>query len=586
MSYGSPSVFESYNAKNLKPRQVAETFVPSDNFKQLTQRRNSLIIGPRGSGKTTLLKMLQNEALDSWKHKDAESYVSKIDFNGVFIPTDRVWKEQVDSLTKNIQQGETIATAIFTTHILYRLSTSFKYISSKLDKANTEHDFIKQLAEVWHLKIESFSYLSLLSALSIRKSEIPRLANELSSSSDSSSIYLDEYKYLFLDFIQSISSSVELFNSFYNTAENNWALLFDELELAPNCVVQKLIDSLRGSNDNLIFKLSMSPFSPDITIVKDMFSAMAGNDHDFIRLWSAKKVGSNKLFSNQLLKSMLKERGLEDVDPDTIFGKPRLILHSTLINNAWENDPTFKQYLADKGFDNKSIEKADPNIKDSIVRKVIPLLKIRNVARNPYREGQPAKYRSLKSLPNYYSGSEKIFEILEDNPRWLIGVLSPLLDEYQNTQKKIKPDRQLKEINSAMQNFFYLLKTIPSPIQRSKRSSAGIEFTIDLIGEYFKKEVILQDFKDQPHGSFYVDRNVDVELRNSLGAALNAGALVEVGGHENGVFLSDLIDRRFRLSYLLAPKYRQPILLMTGVSLSSILKDKEDKFSYAIPLFE
>lgn len=94
----APSVFETFNAKNLRPEQVARTFVPSSNFESLAMRRHSIVVGPRGSGKTTLLKMLQPEALDNWSHDEATRYRAAIDFTGVFVPTDRVWKEQIEAL--------------------------------------------------------------------------------------------------------------------------------------------------------------------------------------------------------------------------------------------------------------------------------------------------------------------------------------------------------------------------------------------------------------------------------------------------------------------------------------------------------
>src|SRR5438045_309341 len=94
----TPTIFESFNARNLDPEKVAETFVPSKQYDSLIKRRHTLIVGPRGSGKTTLLKMLQEPALEAWQHDSAEHYRSKIDFTGVFIPTDISWGEQLQLL--------------------------------------------------------------------------------------------------------------------------------------------------------------------------------------------------------------------------------------------------------------------------------------------------------------------------------------------------------------------------------------------------------------------------------------------------------------------------------------------------------
>lgn len=90
--------YSSYNARFLTPMQVAQSFIPSQNFEKLLLEDHCQIIGPRGSGKTSLLKMLLPDAIDNWKHHRAEHYREKINFSSVFIPTDIVWKHQLESI--------------------------------------------------------------------------------------------------------------------------------------------------------------------------------------------------------------------------------------------------------------------------------------------------------------------------------------------------------------------------------------------------------------------------------------------------------------------------------------------------------
>ena len=92
------SLFEAFNARDLKPEDVAGTFVPSTKYSDLSAPTHALLIGPRGSGKTTLLKMLSLEALRLWNHEQAEGYRGRIDFTGVFVPADITWGAMVDSL--------------------------------------------------------------------------------------------------------------------------------------------------------------------------------------------------------------------------------------------------------------------------------------------------------------------------------------------------------------------------------------------------------------------------------------------------------------------------------------------------------
>src|ERR1700691_1490736 len=92
------NVFESFNARNLAPEQVARRFIPPKHFDELVLRRHTLIVGPRGSGKTTLLKMLQLPALAAWQHHAASSFRRKIDFCGAFVAADVSWGAQLTAL--------------------------------------------------------------------------------------------------------------------------------------------------------------------------------------------------------------------------------------------------------------------------------------------------------------------------------------------------------------------------------------------------------------------------------------------------------------------------------------------------------
>jgi hypothetical protein len=42
--------------------------------------------------------MLQTRALETWKHADATKYRDRIDYAGVFVPTDIAWEDQLDNL--------------------------------------------------------------------------------------------------------------------------------------------------------------------------------------------------------------------------------------------------------------------------------------------------------------------------------------------------------------------------------------------------------------------------------------------------------------------------------------------------------
>ena len=101
--------------------------MPPPTFEELCHQTSSLVVGPRGSGKTTLLKMLHPLALENWNHPDSHSYRNKINFTGVFIPYDRNWNDQIDSLGQGKLDCDSqmcFKRCAFTTHILHSLVES------------------------------------------------------------------------------------------------------------------------------------------------------------------------------------------------------------------------------------------------------------------------------------------------------------------------------------------------------------------------------------------------------------------------------------------------------------------------------
>jgi len=84
----SSQLYDSFNARNYTPSQVAETFISSEDFETLWRNEHTVLLGPRGSGKTTLFKMLTVQALYSWSHPLAEKLKSRKPFTAIFVPTD------------------------------------------------------------------------------------------------------------------------------------------------------------------------------------------------------------------------------------------------------------------------------------------------------------------------------------------------------------------------------------------------------------------------------------------------------------------------------------------------------------------
>ncbi len=165
-----------------------------------------------------------------------------------------------------------------------------------------------------------------------------------------------------------------------------------------------------------------------------------------------------------------------------------------------------------------------------------------------------------------------MLDMLEGNPRWIIGVIGPLLDIYLQTNKCILKRIQMVEIQKAANQFKSLLSAMPCDVSPKGDPPKNVMTILDMIGHYFSKVVVIDKFQPEPVGSFVVDPNTSKEFEIALALALNAGAIVYIPGTTSSIIIKSVIERRFRLSYLLAPNYHIPIQLMRITSLRQVQK--------------
>jgi len=609
----APTIFESFNARTLNSSQVARTFIPPENFTELIRRSHTLVIGPRGSGKTTLLKMLEEPALEAWAHPDADSVRQRVAFTGIFVPYDVTWNRQLSSVTEarlSNEFREAVAVASFTTHVLRATVAAMQYrIHGPMPHAGVRHrrvelnrdaeaNLVQTLASSWKLELRVPSLLGLKYALLQRQSHLGELATKIALGVLDGDL-TSENNYLFLDFLQATSLAVELFDDNINEPEGKWALLFDELELAPTFITEQLVRSLRSSVPKLLFKLSLSPFSREVRFFEDAFSAMPAQDYSVINLAYARKEDGYS-FCRALLDAILRERGLRPIEPDRLLGRSEFMtereeyraagtayhkgsrLHKKLVRLR-DQDASFRAYLERRGLELDRLEELDPERRASEVRKVIPLVTVRLAFRRPDESGfrhRLGRTRGRRN-PQLYSGATSLFAMAEGNPRWFIGLITRLLDKHDPGVGHIPRHIQNAEVTSTVFRFRALLRSIPAYREESGRMR-GILVEVDRIGDYFYDHCVLFPFTANPALAFRVDRNAPPSLLEGLGRALNAGALVYIPDPEGLPVFSTLAGKTFRLSYLLASYYGLPLGLGATRNLRRILRWNS---SGQLPLF-
>jgi hypothetical protein len=591
------TLFHAYNARFLEPREVAETFVPSHHFYRLLERSNSLVIGPRGSGKTTLLMMLQEQTLEVLRNRSPDLQIPDNNFTGAFIPTDITWSKQLETLASAnvpLYKSTLLTDIAFTLHVLRCLLSAMEFRCKKVNLANhVESDIAKTLSDCWKLERSCLSLASIRYLLLSQLNKVHATVHPTSASGREGEVcnVLDAFPRL--DLLSSVSLAVEIFNDFTGNSDRKWALLFDELELAPSQIRKQLMSYLRSVNNKLLFKLSLVPFSDEIRDLSSFMSASEQNDFSVIQLWYSNK-NDERSFSRKLWKQLVKNSRLENRNPEEILGtsifdtdprdwqKNETAYHKESrqlrrFRSLAKKDLTFQQYLDKEGIDLDEVESISPERRAATVRKVSGIVAIRDsvLSERSSKDGTLAK-RSRATL-EIYSGANAMFAMLEGNPRWFKAVIGDLILAMTPNQKTIRASKQARAIEKASERFRALLRTIPCPKVNDVSPQQGIITLIDTIGDYFSKELTKIPFTPDPHNSFAASSDSDEQLIRSLGAAINAGALVWIPKSDADIVSSDLRGKRLRLTYLFSPFYR--LLLRTGkqISLTTITKQPAKK---------
>lgn len=310
-------------------------------------------------------------------------------------------------------------------------------------------------------------------------------------------------------------------------------------------------------------------------------------------------------FGLALLESMLEDAGCTEATPEDIFGttaagmldeapdaqssayRPGTPLQMRYKRLA-ERDPSFAQYLADNAVDLDTMHKLASSERASIVRKVTSVVAVRETFRSEAQLPGGRRVQRSRKNPGLYTGVEALLAIVEGNPRWLIGLMGPLVRRYKEEQRRISRATQASAITTAANRFRALLRTVPyvpegqSGGRQRQQASRGLLSLLDVLGERFHRHVVVDPFSSEPVLSFTVDANSPAGLLEALGKALNAGAIILVPDAAAEAITSSIKGKRFRLSYMLAPNYGLPLLLGREGSLQRLLIDERN---HSAPLF-
>lgn len=595
------TVYEDFNARHMSPRDVADKFVPCDEFKLLWQHKSVLLMGPRGSGKTTLMKMLTPEALHSWSHRDADAVKQQIDYHSVYIPYDLHWRHQLSFYEKQLQRTPRFARRFsecaVTTTIIWRAVRTMEELV-RLDPTEAanipaESSLCECLIEAMKLDRTVPAFVAVEEKLLLRLSEIRMLCNRIADTCKSDNDVDALPAFFYLDYLDVLRIICRRFNHSYPAiSKSRWALLFDELELAPRWFQERVANELRSTDELFYFKLSTTPI-PEFL---ENSEARPRQDFEPIRLWRQSKIQKRQDdFFDALFQSIMERKGIKGLAAETVFGRCSISEDREDTppphpyrrgSDEWrdlkeeaDRDPSIRSILERYKIDPSDPSTDDISIRDSVLRKLKPIVTHRR-AFNKYGESEKARARSRKFV-GIYSGKEAIFDMADGNPRWLIGLTNDLAREMRETKsneiKRIRATTQARILTRASNQFNALIKTIPNASARNSQTDTTTHLSsiLSTIGDYFFQQQVRTDATLDPVGSFTIDSWISDELVRVLRLAIDHGAIVYVDP-DDIAFDSSLRGKRFRLSYMLAPAYKLTFRLYAARALSTCLQNTKE----------
>ncbi len=361
------------------------------------------------------------------------------------------------------------------------------------------------------------------------------------------------------ELVQLMDASINIVNQYFGNLNEKWALLFDELELAPDSFIQPLLNSMRGGPQNIILKLALSPYHKDVSITEDSFSSMHKQDLSFINLSGVREDGVE--FARALSEYIFKQDNL--LEPIESYFEGFEIDRDKEFSELADVDTSFTDYLKEQGVLGKKYLDLDGTARD-VVRRIQFNVHLRNY------------HLSRRKRPsNYYTGFLNICNILDYNPRMLIGVMS-IFASIAKSEGVVKNHKQIECINEYYQSFKALLNTIA--IESDESDVRSLYDVIKEIAQFFHLQIHGDTFSPNPKGSINFKNDFNENYMDAIGLALNSGALVieksEIDAFQD---VNNLRGARCRLSYIFSPEYKLLLNLQPPVDLVTILNHRRLK---------
>ena len=610
---GPGKIFDVLNARYSDPYRVAETFIPPEQYNQLRKPGNSLLVGARGTGKTTLLKMLKVSAIEAMNNTIPQRDAVSADYVSAFVANDRNWSSRISDFAAQLESQELqdfARRAIYLNECLRAImKTASEVLQSKTfsqavgesqyrgDYVSAEANFAQKAGLFLFDDGYQFSTADLDIKLNRRALDLINDVNSRRATGTSETEIASRNKWIFDDFLSPLSMCANMFNENLGIGNTRWCLSFDELELAPADIRNMLFSFLRGADPLFYFKLAIVPLLDDVSAFQAEAAPKSVHDYDVIELWNVRKAKKNE-FMYRLANSTIRNAGLPDATVEQILGRSERVFYdrgdgkysndSAFFLNFIEladNDPTFRAYMAKRNMGIHDFYRMNEEQRAALFRKIQAIVLVRN---SFWKKSRPSNSRSnipVRRRPSsrsfVYSGSDVVVEMCDNNPRFLLAVLEPLIAEFSKDGKRVGADSQLDAIRQVSNQIFAVLRG--EGIHPKYMQVGSVYDLVSRIGESFKNEIHGEEFNADPVLSFTVPEDASPSISRAIAYGLREGAFLLEGQYDGSYLRDGVRDKRLRLTYLFAPEFTLPLMLGRQRQLDTILRGRVSKKRYSNP---
>jgi hypothetical protein len=572
----------------LPPAAVGRTFVAPAQYEELCEIQHTLLIGPRGSGKTTLLKMLTPDAIAAWQEKQGREY-SPLPYMAVYIPADILWSQQIESMTRagaGLDEAFLLSRAAVGTNVFYAIANAMEIQLKRAGNAKLEEELSLEIAREWHLDEVFPRFQGIRRALRTRLSQLSVVTSK-ASAAHGPTVPESIPDFAHIDFLIAAGNACDVFADLTGLPEaRRWALCFDELEICPPWLYTRLLSLLRSTDQRFLFKLSASPLQAPAPNELAAAEPQEGEDFRIVKLWYSGATEARD-FCRRLAAFRIAELVGSDLDPERVFGRSafgsedaertggdRTYRHGSRfwaeLKKAYQTDPSLRKLLRQHGVDLREDSNPSAALRDSLLRKLKPILLIRNEYRRASESGREGGILRSRKRTSLYTGADAIYAVSDGNPRRLVGMLQELVPHIVPGHR-VSLAVQAAAVRRLASRFNALMRVLPGSAIDFANRQLGVGDLLDAIGNYFFERLVRGPFPLDPPGSITVDRRANAAVLRLLEVAVLQGALVHVESNEDHL-PTGIRGKRFRLSFSLAPHYRLPLRVYDSVELSACLE--------------